>query len=107
MREPKYCAALWSAEQFLLKEDIFFPEVWQTPESAGSSPEAGQARQAGAGVVHPPPGEGHSVTQGVAVVSHVSHGGAHPEAADPEADGAAHPGPALLVSLTGLHSTQH
>lgn len=57
-RERKYWAALSSAEQFLLKEDIFFPEGRQTPEPAVGSPQAGQPRQARAAVVCPPPGKG-------------------------------------------------
>lgn len=42
------------------------------------------------------------MAQGMALISQVSHRGAHPQAADPEADSTAHPASALLVPVTGL-----
>lgn len=38
----------------------------------------------------------------MALLSQLSHRRAHPQAADPEADGTAHPSAALLVSVAGL-----
>lgn len=62
-RTGTHRAALPRAEQLLLEEDVLFPEVRQTPELAGRSPCARQAGEAGAGVVHPPPREGHLGTE--------------------------------------------
>lgn len=100
-RTGTHRAALPRAEQLLLEEDVLFPEVRQTPELAGRSPCACQAGEAGAGVVHPPPREGHPVTQRMALLSQIPHRRAHSQAADPQADRTAHPSSALLISVAG------
>lgn len=46
----------------------------------------------------------HLVAHGVTVVSFLSHGRAHTQAADPQTHRTAHPSSTLRVLLTGLHT---